>query len=136
MAATDLRGRALHVRSGDSELRTQVSVIDIKRAYFNARPDDENPTYVELPPEDPDKERGGCGRLQVHMYGLELQVRAGTPSARTTSWMRWASPKGEHLRACSITQAAAWTPQSMGTTSPPRGPSEISIGFAPSSRKI
>ncbi len=50
-------------------MRAQISVIDIKRAYSNARADDERPTYVELPPEDPDHSRGLCGKLLVHMYG-------------------------------------------------------------------
>ena len=30
---------------------------------------DENPVYVELPPEDPDFGTGLCGKLNVHMYG-------------------------------------------------------------------
>ena len=63
-------GRRKHVRDEVSEDRTQVSVIDIKRAYFNAKksPED-NPTYVDLPEEDADKARGMCGLLRVHMYG-------------------------------------------------------------------
>ena len=52
-----------------SELRLQVSTIDISRAYFNARTKDSDPVYVELPPEDPDFGKGLCGRLNVHMYG-------------------------------------------------------------------
>ena len=69
LAATDLEGRAQHIRLENSEGRTQISVIDIKRAFFNARTAEESPTYVELPPEDPDSKRGLCGRLLVHMYG-------------------------------------------------------------------
>ena len=44
-AATDMQGERKHVRDEVSEDRTQVSVIDIKRAYFNAEkiPED-NPT--------------------------------------------------------------------------------------------
>ena len=30
---------------------------------------EENPVYVELPPEDPDYDKDLCGRLNVHMYG-------------------------------------------------------------------
>ena len=30
---------------------------------------DKDPTYVELPSEDPDRARGMCGLLRVHMYG-------------------------------------------------------------------
>jgi len=69
MAATDLPNQRKHVRSKNDELRTQVSVIDIKRAYFNAKADDERPTFVELPEEDPDHKKGMCARLLVHMYG-------------------------------------------------------------------
>ena len=36
--------------------RAQLSFIDVKRAYFNAKVDREAaPCFVELPPEDPDK---------------------------------------------------------------------------------
>ena len=38
----------------DSEARLQISMIDISRAYFNARTSEENPVYVELPPQDLD----------------------------------------------------------------------------------
>ena len=69
LAATNLPGTQEHVRDGAASTRTQISVIDIKRAYFNARTDEDSPTYVELPPEDPDCARGLCARLLVHMYG-------------------------------------------------------------------
>ena len=36
-----------------SNRRLQVSLIDISRAYFNARTSEDHPVYVELPPEDP-----------------------------------------------------------------------------------
>lgn len=52
-----------------SEERIQISSIDISRAYFHAKTDDEHPTYARLPAEDPDSARGLCGHLQVHMYG-------------------------------------------------------------------
>ena len=45
-------------------------MIDIARAYFNAKRDPEGePVYVELPDEDPDKAMCLCGLLRVHMYG-------------------------------------------------------------------
>ena len=34
-------------------MRLQVSFIDIPRAYFHARTSEEQPIYVDLPPEDP-----------------------------------------------------------------------------------
>ena len=69
IAATDIAGRPTHERGARSERRTQVSVIDIKRAYFNAVISEGEPTFVELPREDPDRERGMIGQLLVHMYG-------------------------------------------------------------------
>ena len=51
-----------------SEKRTQISNIDIARAYFNAKTDGEAPTYVELPAEE--EGHGECvGLLKRHMYG-------------------------------------------------------------------
>ncbi len=52
----------------EAEDRTQISLMDISRAYFNAKTDAASPTYVSLPPEDPDHEEM-CGRLVCHMYG-------------------------------------------------------------------
>jgi hypothetical protein len=49
LAATDRPGRARHVKDPASEKRTQVSFIDIKRAYLCAKTDPSDPTYVELP---------------------------------------------------------------------------------------
>ncbi len=70
LAATEIDGVISHERCPKSEQRTQISVIDISRAYFNAAKDpDGDPTYVDLPSEDADKAKGLCGLLQVHMYG-------------------------------------------------------------------
>ena len=57
-----------HVRNPESELRTQISFIDISRAYLCAETNPEDTTYVELPKEDPDHGRM-CGRLLKHMNG-------------------------------------------------------------------
>jgi len=59
-----------HVPNWDpqSEDRTQLMLLDVARAYMNAEEDQENPTYVQLPPEDPDcGER--CAQLLRCMYG-------------------------------------------------------------------
>ena len=68
LAATNVKGQKQHVRDPHSERRTQVSFMDISRAYFCAATDPNDPTYVELPPEDKD-----CGvmvgLLKKHMYG-------------------------------------------------------------------
>ena len=51
-----------------SERRTQISLMDISRAYFNAKLDADTDTYVQLPEEDEDSE-SMCGKLVRHMYG-------------------------------------------------------------------
>ena len=71
MAATDLPGRPKCIRDPESEDRMQVSAVDISRAYFNASTEGCPPTYVQLPPEEPDSERGMCGFLLKHMYGTQ-----------------------------------------------------------------
>ncbi len=52
-----------------SPTRTQLSFLDIKRAYFNARVDREAaPCFVELPQEE-DDHTTMCAELLRHMYG-------------------------------------------------------------------
>ena len=49
--------------------RTQLSFVDIKRAYFNAKINEsDEPTFVALSSEDPDHGTM-CGQLFRHMYG-------------------------------------------------------------------
>ena len=43
-------------------------MMDISRAYFNAKKGPDDPTYVALPNEDPDSQ-GMCGLLARHIYG-------------------------------------------------------------------
>ena len=60
-----------HVPDWDpsSPNRTQVSFVYVRRAYFNASADqDDEPVYVDLPPEDGDS-GSMCARLLRHMYG-------------------------------------------------------------------
>ena len=52
----------------DSKTRTQIGLMDISRAYFNAKLDDDMQTYVQLPHEDPDHDTS-CAKLMRHMYG-------------------------------------------------------------------
>ena len=40
MATTDFPGRPKHLREGSSERRTQISAVDISRAYLNAETDE------------------------------------------------------------------------------------------------
>ncbi len=52
-----------------SEKRTQISLVDVKRAYFNAKLSaDEPPVYVDLPAEDPDHTKCAAQLLRW-MYG-------------------------------------------------------------------
>lgn len=52
-----------------SPTRQQVSFVDVKRAYFNAKLDPfSKPVFVDLPPEDPDS-KAMCAQLLRHMYG-------------------------------------------------------------------
>jgi hypothetical protein len=67
--ATDEPGKAKKCRNGSSERRQQISAVDISRAYFNAPTDPADPSYVELPAEDPDYGRYVCSLLLKHMYG-------------------------------------------------------------------
>jgi hypothetical protein len=67
LAATDLPGRPKRCRVPESETRTQVSFVDISRAYFNAPTNPDDPAYVQLPAEDADFGKGLCGLLQRHM---------------------------------------------------------------------
>jgi len=48
--------------------RTQISMVDISRAYFHAKKDPDDLTYVALPSEDKDHQTM-CGLLARHMYG-------------------------------------------------------------------
>ena len=55
-----------------SPTRTQISFIDIKRAYFNAKLDeDDEPVYVDLPKEDEEHETM-CAQLLRHMYATRM----------------------------------------------------------------
>ena len=65
-------GSHVPVLDGSSVERSQVSLVDIKRAYFNARIDPRDPpTFVQLPEEDADSETM-CAQLLRHMYGTRM----------------------------------------------------------------
>jgi len=75
LAATLLDGDDPRGRSETSEYRTQLLLLDISRAYFNAKTDPNKPTYVDLPREHPQHGRM-CALLRKHMYGT-LQAADG-----------------------------------------------------------
>ena len=68
MAATDFAGARKHCRDPLSEERTQILLIDISRAYFNAKTNADDPVYVQFPPEM-NMDSSQCGLLRRHMYG-------------------------------------------------------------------
>ena len=67
LAATTLQGWTPNY-DPEADDRMQVSMMDISRAYFNAKTDGDSPTYVALPTEDPDHEEMEALLLR-HMYG-------------------------------------------------------------------
>jgi hypothetical protein len=71
MAMTEM-GSHKPVWDASSPERVQISLVDIKRAYFNAEIDPADPpTYVQLPPEDADSETM-VAQLLRHMYRTRM----------------------------------------------------------------
>ena len=103
LAMTKLPGQAEKCYDPASEQRMQISLIDISRAYFNARVDPLNPTYVDLPPEHPQAGQGLCGRLRRHMYGTRHADKVGKTSI-LQPYCRWASLRDWHVPAYSTTE--------------------------------
>ena len=53
----------------ESPSRTQIRLIDVRRAYFNGLIDKlDKPTFVDVPSEDPD-DAEQCGQLLRRIYG-------------------------------------------------------------------
>ena len=69
----------------------QVSVVDISRASTEGCA----PTYVQLPPEHPDHQRGMCGFLLKHMYGTQAAADG------------WQQEYAGFMREIGFTQGAA-----------------------------
>ena len=67
-ATTQFKGKTRKTWEAKSEKRMQVSMIDISRAYFNAKTDPRDLVYVQFPP-DMGAPSGTCGLLRRHMYG-------------------------------------------------------------------
>ncbi len=64
--------------------RVQISLVDIKRAYFAAEIDPADPaTYVQLPPEDADSETM-VAQLLRHMYGTRMAADGWQEKYSTT----------------------------------------------------
>ena len=84
MAATDLVGDVKHARRADSEDRTQIMVLDISRAYFDAKKDEGvDPTYVSCrlkTSTEPTVCMGSCGST---FTGRRQRRIGGTMNIRT-----------------------------------------------------
>ena len=75
-----------HVPDWDplSPNRTQISRVDVKRDYFNAKIDPKDPpTFVQLPAEDADCETM-VARLLRHMYGTRMAADGWQEEYSTT----------------------------------------------------
>ena len=84
LAATQLPSDPIQCRDPQSKERIQISLIDISRAYFNAKVSDDEPTYVALPPEHPRAGEGMCGKLNRHMYGTRVAAEGWQDEYSTT----------------------------------------------------
>lgn len=71
LACTKLEGDHDKYSDASSEDPMQVSLVDVSRAYFNARTDPAHPVFVQLPPEHEAYSSGMCGQLLRHMYGTQ-----------------------------------------------------------------
>ena len=71
MATTKLKGanaKWTPCWDPESENRTQIMLVDISRAYFNAKTSDDDPIYVQLPLEAGESATTGA-LLRRHTYG-------------------------------------------------------------------
>ena len=82
LPASNLEGEPEHVRDPKSEMRTQISLLDISRAYLCATCDPDDPTYVMLLDEDPDSALGMCAPPLKHLYASEKPPTHGSASTR------------------------------------------------------
>ena len=73
-AVTSFAGGPAKVFDPRSSERSQAIALDISRAYFNAVTPEDEPTYVELPPEFGARP-GTCALLRRHMYGTSCSRR-------------------------------------------------------------
>ena len=71
LACTQMKDEDQKHWQADHPERMQLSLIDISRAYFNAKTDPSDPVFVQLPDEHPEAGKGVCGQLLRHMYGTQ-----------------------------------------------------------------
>ena len=103
LAATWTEGTLEHNRREDSEDRSQISFIDIARAYFCAKTDPERPTYVELPLKEDVvlEDLGELGLLDT-IVGAEV-----SSDLSHTSWL-FLSVRHLRIRDSDLAEVFAW----------------------------
>ena len=106
MMASSNTGNWKSCRDKSSEDRTQILILDIARAYFNAKIDEGQHTYIALPPGDPDS---GvlCVELRRHMYGTRAAADGWQGSIRARLCRYSASRKASRRHVCSGTRNEA-----------------------------
>ena len=97
-AVTDFPNEPQKVFDLASPERSQVLLVDILRAYFNAATPEDEPTYVELPPEF-GAPPGTCVLLKRHMYGTRRAADAGRVNIPACS-KQWDLTRGRLLFVC------------------------------------
>jgi hypothetical protein len=107
----------------------QVLAIDISRAYFNAVAPEDEPTFVDVPPEF-----GAppcmCGLLERHMYGTR-RAADGWQSEYSGTLRGFGFVQVRPLRVFSDTKSASWYAPCTGMTSRYRDHVRPSIGSRP-----
>ena len=111
-----------------SENRTQLPMIDISRAYFNAKTDEEYLTYVECLNEI-DASPVMCGLLRRHMYGTHRSAEGWQDESSSTLASRGLLQGS--ASACVFRHPAKNIALGMATTIPPPALRAVSIGSNP-----
>ena len=126
-AVTDFPDEPRKVRDPKSPHRSQVLAIDISRAYFNAVTREDEPTYVELPPEV-GAPAGTCALLKRHMYGTQ-RAADGWQAEYSGLSSALASSKALRPHVCSGISNGNLSARFMVTTSPSQARALLSIGL-------
>ena len=127
-AATNWKDARTHVRSPTLEWRTQISFIEVSRAYSNAKRDpDVDPVYVDLPMETLTRRKAWSASSWCNSTAFARLLMDGTVDT-PASWEKWASCVAARVRAFSDTRADASYAASMEMTSLPQGQSGSSTG--------
>ena len=91
-ATTQFPNETRKIWDGESPDRQMIYFMDISRAYFNAKVDEADPVYVELPLEI-DAPPGSCTLLRRHMYGTR-RAADGWQSEYSSSLVKFGFVQG------------------------------------------